>query len=732
MVISSIKAACLLINFVIFGVSISLQFPNSTPNSCGLDQFRCSNGKCIASEFLCDGRKHCTDGTDETRTECLKPEIICPEYAFRCDYGACVDGDAVCNGINDCMDKSDEKSSKCHDRNQTNTSINQSTCGDNQFRCDNGQCIDDITVCDGSTECTDRSDETSKTCESTQCLPFTFRCAYGGCIDGDKKCNGVRNCADGSDEEYILCDGQVNANTQSTIQRVPITRTSYTTTESSSWPRQPCPPPPQPSNGRWMLHKSQCQGDSHCDAHDNMTLEPGSYLVYQCNEGYKFDGSGDVYCGPGGKWSKQPICTEIRCKSLSSASRIAECTFDDQWISCEMPVPPRTEAKLSCRVSFRQDIAPLGLQRDNVRCNSKGEWEPAPIECVPGPLIINIFTNDTVLNIDIGGINDVDDSCKVSKIIEILRDKVTIYTEIQQANDHPQIDCGVRAQTSLIPLIVNGKQPNITEFPWHATLYRSQSNGDEKIFICGATIISNDLLITAAHCVYDEDIKRVGNAETFAVATGNIFRDYDSPLHDSHIVHKRNIKKIYISCNYLGFDGNYARDIAILHVDKPFVFTSFLVPICLDRTTNDQTAIDVGKMGIVAGFGRTETGPSSGILQSITLPVVPLSHCKSASVSAEAEKFITIDKFCAGYTNGTSVCDGDSGGGLAFSDQGLWYLRGIVSVGIGTKLSGGSRTCDSHLYSLYTKISSHITWIQDIIFKINTGRIIPHCHSTSH
>lgn len=105
-----------------------------------------------------------------------------------------------------------------------------------------------------------------------------------------------------------------------------------------------------------------------------------------------------------------------------------------------MPVPPRTEAKLSCRVSFRQDIAPLGLQRDNVRCNSKGEWEPAPIECVPGPLIINIFTNDSVLNIDIGGINDVDDSCKVSKIIEILKDKVIIYTEIQQANDHPQID----------------------------------------------------------------------------------------------------------------------------------------------------------------------------------------------------------------------------------------------------------------------------------------------------
>lgn len=115
------------------------------------------------------------------------------------------------------------------------------------------------------------------------------------------------------------------------------------------------------------------------------------------------------------------------------------------------------------------------------------------------------------------------------------------------------------------------------------------------------------------------------------------------------------VKKIYISCNYLGLEGNYARDIAILHLDKPLSFTSLLVPICLDTTTNDQAAIDVGQLGTVAGFGRTEVGSSSGVLQSITVPVVPLNQCKSASVSSDAEKYITIDKFCAGYTNGRLI-----------------------------------------------------------------------------
>lgn len=79
--------------------------------------------------------------------------------------------------------------------------------------------------------------------------------------------------------------------------------------------------------------------------------------------------------------------------------------------------------------------------------------------------------------------------------------------------------------------------------------------------------------------------------------------------------------------------------------------------------------------------------------------------------------------------SGSSVCDGDSGGGLVFNDQGLWYLRGVVSVGIGSVLSQGTRSCDSSLYSLYTKISSHISWIQDIIFKLETQGIIPQCHT---
>jgi len=78
--------------------------------------------------------------------------------------------------------------------------------------------------------------------------------------------------------------------------------------------------------------------------------------------------------------------------------------------------------------------------------------------------------------------------------------------------------------------------------------------------------------------------------------------------------------------------------------------SALLVPVCID-TLSDRSVLVAGTYGKVAGFGRTALGKTSGILQAITVPIVPLSQCKSASSSAN-EKFITNDKLCAGYTNG--------------------------------------------------------------------------------
>lgn len=76
------------------------------------------------------------------------------------------------------------------------------------------------------------------------------------------------------------------------------------------------------------------------------------------------------------------------------------------------------------------------------------------------------------------------------------------------------------------------------------------------------------------------------------------------------------------------------------------------MPICLD-TIFKHKAIEIGGIGLVAGFGRTAQGSSSFIIQKINVPVVPSNQCTNST--DEYLKFLTLDKFCAGYTNGNLI-----------------------------------------------------------------------------
>ncbi|XP_054004456.1 modular serine protease-like [Hylaeus anthracinus] len=618
---------------------------------------------------------------------------LCGLDKFQCKNEHCIASELLCDGRADCEDGSDETREEC--------SKPGITCPGYAFRCAYGACVDGDKTCNGVKDCIDNSDETISRCRgsqhnsSTTCSTDEFKCSNGECISASNLCDGTPDCADKSDETFIQCgsiacsqllfrchygaciDGNLKCNgvinCADSSDENPELCGSVTEkspdTDTSPWiplpTREFCNAPPQPQNGYRKLHKSQCSIQENCDIEEGTELQPGAYLVYTCRKGYKIKGSPDVVCGVGGKWLNIPICEEIRCKSLLSTSVTAWCKYDDQEVSCDSALP-RTQGEMSCRNSYRPDItSPLHL---TVRCNENGQWEPEPMRCIP--------------------------------------------------------ECGI-THPNATPLIVNGTRPNITEFPWHATIYRAEAPDAIKEFICGATIIHEKLLVTAAHCVFIERTKTLDDPSKYYILTGNIYKDYDSILHNPLTVKRAKVKNIYIVCNYLGLEGNYAGDIAILEITKPFVFSSLLLPICLD--IYHQVELEVGTLGKVAGFGKTQFGTYSSILQSLTVPYIPLNQCLSSSDPFETKRYVTIDKFCAGYTNGSSVCDGDSGGGLVVQSGNLWYLKGIVSVSLGVKVTGAGRTCDSTTYSLYTIVSRHMTWIQDVILRLQINKSFPSC-----
>ena len=177
---------------------------------------------------------------------------------------------------------------------------------------------------------------------------------------------------------------------------------------------------------------------------------------------------------------------------------------------------------------------------------------------------------------------------------------------------HP--GCGIIPSTSTIS---NGESAS---YPWMAFLfYSSITNGDTSF--CGATLISDIQLVTAAHCVSGKTTDEV------AVLIGNQNATYELNKMNFQYLFKIEIYPFYNSLP----DGNGFRhdpDIAILTLEQPLLLNSKINPICLPSVTESSKSY-AGLTATVAGWGVTQAGQeSTDQLLKVDVPVIPNDECK--------------------------------------------------------------------------------------------------------
>lgn len=63
-------------------------------------------------------------------------------------------------------------------------------------------------------------------------------------------------------------------------------------------------------------------------------------------------------------------------------------------------------------------------------------------------------------------------------------------------------------------------------------------------------------------------------------------------------------------------------------------------------------------------------------------------------------------------TLGTGACNGDSGGALVFEQDGVYRIRGIVSL-TAARLVGTRWVCNSTQYVIFTDVAQHLPWIEE-------------------
>lgn len=95
--------------------------------------------------------------------------------------------------------------------------------------------------------------------------------------------------------------------------------------------------------------------------------------------------------------------------------------------------------------------------------------------------------------------------------------------------------------------------------------------------------------------------------------------------------------------------ATYENDIAIVRLQKPTSFNTYIWPICLPPIDGDY----VNKTVVVAGWGQQYfAGPISAVLLQVAIPVWPQQKCVDSFVQR-----ITDDNICAaGFEGGKDSC----------------------------------------------------------------------------
>ena len=200
------------------------------------------------------------------------------------------------------------------------------------------------------------------------------------------------------------------------------------------------------------------------------------------------------------------------------------------------------------------------------------------------------------------------------------------------------------------PQVVGGTRAAQGEFPFMVRL----SMG------CGGALYTQDIVLTAAHCV-----GTTGNNTSIGVTAGAV------DLQDTTNRVTRTSTYVYRAPGYSSTTGD---DWALIKLNAPITNQATL-PIATNTTYDTGTFT-------VAGWGAaTEGGAQQRYLLKATVPFITDAQCGQAY-----SELIPNEEICAGNWNdgGVDTCQGDSGGPMFRRDNNnAWIQVGIVSWGYG-------------------------------------------------
>jgi secreted trypsin-like serine protease len=231
--------------------------------------------------------------------------------------------------------------------------------------------------------------------------------------------------------------------------------------------------------------------------------------------------------------------------------------------------------------------------------------------------------------------------------------------------------------------IIGGKEANAGQFPWQAAIYLETPTGR---YFCGGALISNQWILTAAHCVY--------GAEQFTIQLGsNNLQSSD----DNRLIVAATTSVVHPDYN----PDTLEHDVGLIKLHMPITFTDYIQKIVI---ANFGQIFD-GIVVTATGWGQTSDG-TAGLTNELNY--VDLSIISNAECQITYGTQIKSEMVCAVGNFNEGICVGDTGGPLVKPG-----IKGDpLHVGIASFMSQNG--CETAEPTGYTRTDIYHKWISNV------------------
>lgn len=186
------------------------------------------------------------------------------------------------------------------------------------------------------------------------------------------------------------------------------------------------------------------------------------------------------------------------------------------------------------------------------------------------------------------------------------------------------------------------------EFPWQTALLK-RIGPQDSLFVCGATLISDQWVAAAAHCI------KKNTASDLKVRLG----EWDVHREDEFYPYvERDVAQIIKHPKF--YPGTLENDIALIRLETPIQLSAnpHIVPVCLPYHGENFA----GRKCWTAGWGKSafgHQGEYQSVLKKVDLPVIGHSTCNAILKRTKLgpEYDLHAGFMCAGGERGKDACE---------------------------------------------------------------------------